>query len=215
VKIVDGTCSFIIVGKWNKHILTPEWVGKKVFKAEQLEIQFPINQPDLAPRYKSSDNILFVPAVHRCQFTAQEPYDDEMLRKICRYAKDLVSTLQYTPVSGFGTNFVFEEKSENFKQLELFNLLENDKLKQKNYTAKIIEIKRQFSLAENNFLNFGISYTQDRIVFDFNFHYNAANPSEIAALTTENLFIENKKRALDLMKDIYDLELDSYEEGDQ
>jgi hypothetical protein len=215
MKIVDGTCSFIIVGKWNRHILTPEWVAKNVFQTEKLEIQFPINQPDLPPRYKSSDNILFIPAVNRCQFIAQEPYDDGMLGKICRYVKSLVSILAYTPISGFGINFVFEEKSENFKQLELFRLFDNDEIIKKKYSAKVIDIKRQFQLDANNLLNFGISYKQDRVAFDFNFHYNATTPAEIEALTTEDLFVENKIKALDLMKDVYQLELDPYEKESQ
>lgn len=216
MKIIDGSWSVIIIGKWNRYILTPEWVGNKIFDQEELEVQFPVNRPELPPRYKSQDNIFFLPAIHKCQFIAQEPYDDAMLKKMSSYIRKLVSILEHTPVTAFGTNFGFEEKSHNFLQLDLFNLVESDSYLEKGLSTTSTEIKRQFSIDDHS-LNLNVEYNQDqdKIIFDFNFHYNVITPAKIGELVTDNLIIDNKQKALAILRDVYDLELENDEEDDE
>ena len=211
MKIVDGTWSVVVVGKWNRYILTPGWVSKKIFRQEKIEVQFPVNKPELAPRYISQNNIIFMPAIHNSKFIAQQPYDDEMLVKMSAHVKRLVTILEHTPVSAIGVNFGFEEDSHNFGQLDMFTIIESDKFLDKGFITNSTEIKRQLPI-DNHFLNLSVVYSKNKIHFDFNFHYNVTTPKEIAELATDNLLIYKKEKALEIMHDVYKLELESDEE---
>jgi len=49
MKIILGSWSLVLAGKWNRHILTPKWVSDNLFEDENIGVEFPINRPDLAP----------------------------------------------------------------------------------------------------------------------------------------------------------------------
>lgn len=215
MKIIDGSWSVVIVGKWNRYILTPQWVGKNIFNQENIEVQFPINQPELAPRYKSPTNIIFLPAIHKCQFIAQEPYDDTMLSNISRYIRNLASILEHTPVTALGINFGFEEEIHNFKQIDMFNLTESDRYIDIGLHATLTGIHRMFTI-DNHSLNLNVEFNQERkkVIFDFNFHYNVTIPAQICELVTPNLIIDNKKKALSILRDVYELQLEIDKEDD-
>jgi hypothetical protein len=216
MKIIDGSWSVVIVGKWNRYILTPQWVGKNIFNQENIEVQFPINQPELAPRYKSPTNIIFLPAIHKCQFIAQEPYDDTMLSNISQYIRKLASMLEHTPVTALGINFGFEEESHNFQQIDMFNLTESDRYIDMGLHATLTGINRMFTV-DNHPLNLNVEFNQERnkVIFEFNFHYNITIPAQICELVTPNLIIDNKKKALSILHDIYELQLEIDKEDDQ
>jgi hypothetical protein len=214
MKIIDGSWSVVIVGKWNRYILTPEWVGKEIFNQDKLEVQFPVNRPELPLRYKNQDNILFLPAIDKCQFIAQESYDDATLSKISSFIKNLVSILKHTPVTAFGINFGFEEESHNFNQLNLFNFNDSNAYLDKKIVPSSTEIKRQFAI-NKHLMNLSVIYdsNQNKVFFNFNFHYDVTKPSEINELVTKDLII--KKESLKILDDIYNLKLENEEENNE
>ena len=210
MKIADGSCSLLIVGKWNRYLLTPEWVGKNLFDETTVEVEFPINRPDLAPRYRTSDNILFLPAVHRVQFIAPEPYNQEVLNKICTYAKNLIGILNHTPISAFGVNYGFEVNVDEFDNLELFSLSDYDALVDSNYVIKSYEIKRQLEIDEK-ILNLAIAKIDDQILFDFNYHFEVTNDDDVSQLLNEDTMENLKAESLKMLDTVYSLTLDEGE----
>ncbi len=204
----------MIVGKWNRYILTPEWVGTNIFGEMEIQVEFPINRPDLAPRYKTKDNILFMPAVHRCQFLYSEN-NDEVLEKVGLLAKKLTTVLTHTPISGVGVNFGLEENSDQFALAEMFNFPDVDKLIDNDLETGLIEIKRTFSIKMHT-LNLGIAYDRDasKVFFNFNYHYDVATAQSASELCDSKLIIENRDRTLAIMNNVYGLELEELSGGD-
>lgn len=211
MKIIDGTWSLVTVGKWNKYILNPNWVGKNIFNEEKIRVEFPVNNPDMPPRYISSDNIMFVPANHRISFIAQDPYNDEMLKKICNMNRKIIEILSHTPITAIGSNFGFEEKSEIFSQLELFKFFDSDLLTDNGYLPKISEIKRQFQL-DSGLLNLTIKYDEETVTFDCNFHYKVSGAEDAIPILQEDLILKNKEISFHILKNLYKLEIDEEEE---
>jgi hypothetical protein len=211
MKIVDGSWSLVIVGKWNRYILTPTWVAKNLFEHEEIGVEYPINNLDLPVRFRSPDNIVFVPAVHRITFLAQDPYGDDMLRKICIMAHKLVDILAHTPITAMGINCIFEEKAEDFEALSMFDFFDSQKITDSNYEVHSSEIKRQLN-RNGTVLNLAVKKKGELVTLDFNFHYDVSEPQQLAELITDKLFTENRDIALKFAKDIYKLELDEIEE---
>ena len=211
MKIIPGSWSLVLAGKWNRHILTPKWVSDNLFEDENIGVEFPINRPDLAPRYRSPDNIVFAPAVHRVQFFAQEPYDDDMLRRIAVMTRKLVTTLAYTPLSAIGVNYGFEETTSNFQALEIFRLSDSDQFADRVKNIRATEIKRQFEI-DDKLLNFTINFQDENIYFDFNFHYDVADTKNAAELINDDLLITNRDISFEILNGVYDLELENEED---
>lgn len=211
MKLIDGSWSLVITGKWNRYILNPSWIGKNLFHEDQIKVEFPVNNPDLPPRYVSSDNIIFVPTTHRTNFIVQEPYSDEMLTKIGKMNRILVEILSHTPLSGIGANFGFEQDSDQFTGLDLFKFHDLDHLADNDLFPKTMEIRRQFDIDKSQ-LNFTIRYDEEKVTFDFNFHYNVSSSAEALEILVDNLLIENRDKALQILKNTYNLELNTGEE---
>jgi len=211
MKIIDGAWSLVTAGKWNRYILNPGWIGKNLFNEEEVKVEFPVNNPDLPPRYTTSDNIIFVPATHRTNFIAQSPYSNEMLIKICKMNRKLMEILLHTPITAIGANFGFEEKSEKFRYLDLFKFSDSNTLADNDYIANISNLKRQFEL-EKGLLNFTISYNEETVKFDFNFHYQVSGTDEALQILQDDTLITNRDIALKISKEFYDLEIDEEEE---
>ena len=174
-------------------------------------MEFPINRPDLAPRYRSPDNIVFSPAVHRVQFFAQEPYDDDMLRRIANMTRKLVTTLEYTPLSAIGANYGFEETTSNFQALEIFRLSDSDQFADRVKNIRATEIKRQFEI-DDKLLNFTINFQDENIYFDFNFHYDVMDTKNAAELINDDLLITNRDISFEILNGVYELELENEED---
>lgn len=211
MRIAPNSWSVVLVGKWNRYILTPQWVGTNLFEEDNIQVEFPVNRPELAPRYRSSDNIVFSPSIHKSQFFAQEPYNDQMLQRIAIMTRKLLTILIHTPLSSIGTNFGFEELAQNFPDLNFFNLTDSDQFAERIENVNSIEIKRQFNI-NGRVLNFTIISKGENVYFDFNFHYEAANPQTAAQIINDDLLILNRDLALELLNEIYNLELEEEEE---
>ncbi len=96
--------SLIIVGKWNRYILTPEWIAKHFFNATELAVEFSLNL-DSPPRF-TRDDIRIVPEDNRIKFEALR-YNDDVLLQIEQMSVKLAKLLPVTPVKAFGINFGF------------------------------------------------------------------------------------------------------------
>lgn len=210
MKIIDGSVSLILVGKWNRHILTPKWVARKIFEEEKIQVEFPINNPEIGPRYRSESNIIFKPSVHRCEFFPLEPYEDETLRRTSLLVKRLVSILVHTPITGMGINFGFEEKSEDFIKLGLFGIDDTDDLLELGLKSEETEIIRHISI-ENRTLNLKAIFNPNTVTLDFNFHYNATSANDVAGIINDGLIISNRDLALTILEKVYELTLDEME----
>jgi len=208
MKSREGSWTLVIVGKWNKHILNPGWVGKNIFEEEKVKVEFPVNSPDLPPRYTTKDNIIFLPGNHRINFIAQTPYNDKELNKICSMSRNLVKILKHTPITGLGINFGFEEHHDHFELLELFSIKDNDKFVDVlDATPEQIEVKRQFNFPDY-LLNLSLNYFGETVSFDFNYHYSISDNENLVDILIDELFIKRKNTTLQIMKDIYGLEIE-------
>lgn len=213
MRIKDESWTIVLVGNWNKYILSPEWAAKNIFGETKLDIEFALNL-GLPPRYTSEQShIRMIPAEDRVVFVALKSDDksvrpdDECLQKMENFARTVVDTLGYTPISAFGINFSFIEDTKKIDLTEFFDLSDNKALSDFGCQFTGNEIKRRV-IVDNRTLWFTISQKGEEAFFDFNFHYDVTDATEAKA-KIENTIIENKNIAERLLKDVYKLDYDS------
>lgn len=210
MKVKQDSTNLVLAGKWNKYILSPKWMAENIFKKKEIQVEFSFNL-DLPPRF-TSDNIRIVPTEDRVVFVALA-YDEDIIKRLEKMAYNLVELLPHTPVTAFGTNFAYIEDGETKDLLSLFELKDNSDLSDYNVRIENYSIKRKL-LIDEQILNLNIIQNRGNVVFDLNFHYETPLTDKIKEKIC-NRFVENKKIAENLLKEVYGLKLDDLEENNE
>lgn len=209
MKISNGTWNLVLAGKWNRYLLSPQWVGKNIFCEPELQVEFALNL-ELPPRYTSKEkSIRFVPAEDKVIFYPLNQ-SDQCLSAVEKLADKLLELLPHTPISAFGINFGFIEEA-NTKLYEYFNISDNGQLGNFDCVLKETSITRAFSFQGKD-LNLTMKLNGNKVNFGFNFHYPVKSVTEARNNLKGNILI-NKKYAEDLLASVYKLVCDS-SEGD-
>jgi len=192
--IVPGSLTFVIAGKWNKYILSHNWVALNIFKEKIIDVEFSI-EPDVPFRYHKG-NIRFIPSEQNVIFQALNN-DKETLNDIEGKATNLISLLNITPISAFGINIKFIEPNPKEELLNSLNIM--DKINE-NFEIKSTIIKRVLKFSKKTELNLTLSLIDNsEIFFDFNFHTRINNSDEFKLFMNENpnfffkMFQESKR----------------------
>jgi hypothetical protein len=94
--------TLVLVGSWNLAILNPDWLGKNIFDATQLDAELIIE--GVRPRLRFFfEKVLVLPAPDRVIFAPRHPNDAD-LSAVEEAAKKVLTLLPVTPVSGVGIN---------------------------------------------------------------------------------------------------------------
>lgn len=203
MRFADEFGVLIVAGGWNKNIFIPEWVSKYLLTKEELKVEITLSGVGASFRISSkkvrifafSDKLNFVPISKT----------DENLGFIQELGLKTADYLPHTPVTAFGINFLFEEKM-NKRLSELLTLGDKERLDQ--FGSKVKRARYKHGLEfDGRLINLTISIDDQKALFDFNFHFNISSLVQFKEEISNNSIIDQKKTALKLMRDVYDLEL--------
>src|SRR4030042_1937850 len=78
MKIKDESCTIVLIGNWNKYILSPGWSAKNIFNEPKLQVEIALDL-GLPPRYTSEQtHVRMIPAADNVTFVALQN-DNECL----------------------------------------------------------------------------------------------------------------------------------------
>lgn len=207
MKILDDSVSIVLVGKWNKYILDPEWIAKNLFNEEKIQVEFPILNFDLPPRF-SHENIRIVLNKDRLEFFALS-YSKSVFDRIEEMIKTVTNILKHTPTGAFGINFEYNTDSNDQRLLELFEFSDNNGIIDSDESLPSITemaITRTLELDDRK-IKFTLKKTDLNISFRFNFHYVVKNADEINSKISGQ-FLSCKEMAEKILKNTYNQELE-------
>ncbi|MBC8277770.1 MAG: hypothetical protein H8E46_06025 [FCB group bacterium] len=202
---VNTACSIVIVGGWNRKILTPPWLGKNIFKKDELELQFPLD-PSLPLKVSDKESYTIDISNDKLMFQPLS-LSDENLIIMAEAAKLVLEILPHTPVTAMGINFGFKEETP---QTELLNYLDNvlvpshreisdDK---KCQAISIVKSYQLTGLLQNRVLNFKIHREVDEpaVIFDLNFHKEVDNAAVACEALRPETLLSVHSYSIDLLK---------------
>lgn len=208
MKIKEESCTIVLLGNWNRYILSPGWSAKNIFNEPELEVEIALDL-GLPPRYTSAQShVRLIPTEDNITFVALQN-DNECLQKMEDLANELVSKLSYTPVRAFGTNIGFVDDASKNDLLGIFKFSDNEQLSNFGCQFTFNSVRRRL-IVENRTLNLTISHKGSEIYLDFNFHYDVSGTNEVM-IKMKNSVVENKKIAETLLKSVYNLDYDNLE----
>lgn len=109
--LVADDWSVVIVGHWNRAILTPAWIAKRLFDLpEATPVQVLVSLDTVAPHQVRHEKITVIPGSDRVVIRP-EVKDFPTLGQAMAIARKLLEELPRTPVSAGGFNIRYKSES--------------------------------------------------------------------------------------------------------
>ena len=198
--------NIVLVGGWNRNIITPQWVASSLANVEEVGFQLAIDDPTFPFRILFDDYVLTVRAdrllLHSHIVSA------DRLRRAATLAHRLLELLPHTPISALGINFAWRESDPPPALLPLFTLNDTTAIADEGRTVTETAIKRSFPWADGT-LTFTMALKpQGHVVADFNFHWTVTGATAAQQYLTEGPS-QAREAARLLLRKVYELEEDS------
>jgi hypothetical protein len=204
MKIKTDSFNIVIVGHWNRHIFNPKWVGKNIFNADKIQIEFPLNAI-VAPRY-TYNSVRCDLWADRLVFTALSN-TDEVLTRLQEITKLTFSLLPHTPIVAFGFNFGFEETPISPEAARLFGFVDNANIAAIGADISSYNISRNIQFNGNE-MSLTLMNDNKKIDLDINYNFNVTDiPSALKRIDTVNI-VSLKNQSLEFIKKVYNLSID-------
>lgn len=197
-EIIRDTDTLVIVGAWNRAILSQEWVMHNLLVGYQnVKIEYPLNV--LGSLKFSTDDFTFFILGERLTFKALNN-KEQTYRTIIYIARQLLRLLSHTPINAMGINFVF--KSD--KIAAIFDSILDTKVLTQTIEHEISsqDLTRSFNLGESLILNLKFHTDNSISLIDFNFNYDVQKPLDVINILgdSDDIIIEKEKYSLTILE---------------
>lgn len=202
-KNIDGF-STVILGAWNARIFTPDWVSKNLTRTENIGVELPMANPNLAPRLRFDKIKLIVS--HNSLITIPDDDFDETAITAYNVAISSLEKLEHTPVSGVGINFQYTSEGIDILK-DIANFVDVDKISNRLNTISYTAISRGIIIDEL-FVNYSIRQEEFSAVIDINIHKDVLSAIEASEYLKKYNVIDLQKKFYEFLYDVYGLEID-------
>lgn len=206
MKIKEESTSIVLLGNWNKYILTPKWLGENIFSDEELRIDVAFNDVALPNRYASEKSkIMIIPTEHNVTIISLN-FTEKCLQMMEDYALKLVEKLPKTPMRAFGVNFGYSEALDEkiIRMQKIFHITDTDKMNEIGFKVSKCSIQRKIDLDEN-VLNLRLAQTDRELELGFNFHCEATD-AELMKEKIKGSVDRSRNVAEKIIREVYGLE---------
>ena len=196
----NNVSNLVIVGSWNKDILTPEWVKEYLLDGQDFQVLFPMNSLnslkfDVVTKYSFAINM------NRLEFQLHDSSEGAS-REMITTARKLLRCLVHTPIVSFGVNFVYKSERQG-----LLNGISHTKDIKELLTAEVesAEVTRVFNLGQGKVLNFKVVQKGAATFFDFNYSYNVKNAQNLIDVLgdDDDVIIRKRQVSENILNSVY------------
>lgn len=200
---------FVIVGAWNKYILSQDWVSNNLFVGEQsLQMQIPVNM-DASLKFMTNDLSICI-VKDRLELSVINR-TDPVFKKATNILRTIVRLLPHTPVFSFGINSTFYCSIEEVGDSVPFNYSDIELLASMGLPLQMQSITRCLKTSDNNLLNLSIHRDENvkEVVFDFNFNYNLKSLLDVATILgdEDTIMIDKREQMKSILRNVYALKM--------
>ena len=202
MKLLKDYPLLVLAGNWNHAIFQKEWVSKFLLPQKELKVEFPFSER-ASQRITSGALRIYTMGDKLCFAPLQT--DTKTFGQIEDLALKLADLLPHTPVKAFGVNFKYEEDS-NQTLLALLETNEANLLAQMYGELKSSTIRHAFEY-EGKLINLDLLRQNEHVVINLNFHFDIKDLVQFKEKYNENEILELKNLAEEILRDIYNLDL--------
>jgi len=209
MKFINDKTTIVIAGKWNRFLLSPQWVGTNLYEVDTINVEF-ASTMDAPPRYLKENKIFQVTPNHAFGI-ATNPTQDQNLIDVENIMDRLVTLLTYTPVFGLGINFSFELNVDESERIHAaFALTDSEKYTEEGLILNKTIVSRSFTSGDDNItINLADS---EKTELKINFHFDLTTCKTISEYLDGTKFLEKRNKAQELINNLYQIELENEQE---
>lgn len=201
--IVPEGHNIILIGGWNRRLLTPQWVAKEIAEVKEVGLEIPVGDPNLPLRLVFGDTVLSVGA-DRLQLHSKNP-TDEKLDGLRDLAMRVLGRLPHTPVSALGVNFQWRESEPSQELVALFDFDDNHRLGDMDAEVGESRIRRELRI-DGQLLHLTLILTAEaRLMVDLNHHWAVESAADAEKHLAEGI-VGMRNRAREFLHELYGLE---------
>ena len=206
-----------ILGGWNRHVFTPEWISRYLFSSnfEELSVEVGTEVPKgnfdveyVSPRV-SSEEVRVLLDGSSLNFSPVK-MEDGIFNRIQEMAIQLADYLPHTPVLRYYVSFSFVEDSVDEDLMEIIRPSDLVNIQSWGAKAHIEQYTRQLTWEQRTCF-FIILIGENKVTFKFMFYSSLESLSELKSSIVENSLITLKNKALEFIQAVYGLELEGEE----
>jgi hypothetical protein len=176
MKYIATETTLVIAGAWNPAILTPQWVlenglKQNTDKGTVVNVMLPVGTPTIEfPRF----DLKILDYVARPEALVLYPKEptEKCYQSTVMAAKNILSLLSHTPVSGIGYNFQFHDDAPQVDHVRDINesqkVLLNHSPEDYNISSRAIVTSLK---KDNKIINIQRVFDGTRLTASFNFHH--------------------------------------------
>lgn len=203
--------TIVVVGHWNRAILTPAWVGKEVFGESAVEVL--LSPSPTAPVVYRAPSVEVQLFDDRLILHPRELTDEGLLaaeESCCKVLK----ALPHTPLTGVGVNFRFEERSPSDELLDMFNAPDAAVLFEQGWEISRRTLVRRLRRDANTLhLTLTLDEGDSRVDIQCNFHTDTEDAiaesttkaADTAREAIDKRVLELRDTSLQLLRSVYHL----------
>lgn len=205
MKEKENISHFVILGSWNKYILTQDWVKNYLLPDEEsIQIQIPVNM-DASLKFVTKDLTVSI-VKDRFELSVIKK-SEPVIRKATAIVRAVVRLLPHTPVLSFGVNSTFSCSATEASGKIDFNNSDIELLTAKGMPLQMQSILRCVKVSDNCFLNLTLQRDENtqEVTLDFNFNYNIKSMIEVSSILgdDDDILLRKRKDMISILKDVY------------
>ena len=190
--------NLVIVGLWNRHIFSSEWIGKYLLPDTELTSEYPLN---IAGSFRvSTDRLRIFVLGNRLHFVPLQS-DVTVFDLIQDLSLKVGTYLPHTPVTAFGVNFLFEAPSSELGA-DFFAVPDLPLLVASGLQPKNTSYRHSFN-KDGRVMNLSVSIDGGSVRFDFNNHFEVKSMLDFKERISQTSIVSMLKEAEALLATVY------------
>ena len=177
--VIPGTWNAVVTGAWNRAILTPDGVRRRLFELPDgtpIELEVAVDLP--GPFRIGHEGLLVIPAAGRLEVAARVA-SPEALQRACILCQRALVSLPETPVTAAGVNIRYRLTEIPDAVLDLVRAPLDEALSDAGHQVTGLMIKRAVSV-QPGVVNVQVTQTSaGGGTLEFNFHRDSTQPDEL------------------------------------
>ena len=192
-KVINGVANIVVVGSWNKAILTPEWVKENLLNEyDSFEVAYPVN--GLGSLKYITPDFSFMVVDGRLQFEL-ERYDSDSMKALSRTARKVFRLLGHTPITAMGVNYLYRDYGTEIPSI---SITDNDDLVSiLGCSIASQQYQRVFQFSDSERLFLSITCENSQLSYAFNFDYRLSKVSDLLNILgdDDDILLQKQDRA--------------------
>lgn len=201
--VLDNVATLVVVGKWNVHVFSPDWVKKNLFEDEEMKISVVLPSGPFQFRGNSFELTVSDSRLH-LEILSEE---DSARIDAVQALRTILRLLGQTPVSAFGINFIYDTDAD---LKDYFRSFGQNGVVETPFTKIKREVKWSMYEEGDNSINIRLFEEKDKYRIDINYNYPVSECFQIMEMIGDDAVLANKKADCEqLLKERLNIEIDS------